>query len=88
MITVRTCGLGTFHNDERLKLLKKNVKYFIEDPYSKIFKLHDHKGDLTVYWYSVPKKEDIETINNLWLLFEPSDVDHFEINIMEVQIPI
>lgn len=83
MLTVRTSGSGTNHNDERLKLLRTNVEYLIPLAASKIFKLHDHKGDLSVYWFSTPRNEDVKMINELWSVFEPSDVLHFEITILE-----
>ena len=83
MLTVRTSGSGTNHNDERLQLLRTNVEYLIPSASSKIFKLHDHKGDLSVYWFSTPINEDVRLVNELWNVFEPSDVLHFEITILE-----
>lgn len=83
MVIVRTSGSGTSYNDERLRLLKKNIEYLIEKSHSKIFKLHDHKGDLTVYWYSKPKLEDIQRVSELWAVFEPSDIIHIEVTILE-----
>jgi hypothetical protein len=35
---------------------------------SKIFELHDHKGDLTVYWTSKPTSEEINTVEEAWEL--------------------
>lgn len=78
--------MGALHNDERLKLLRTNVEYLIPSASSKIFKLHDHKGDLSVYWFSTPKNEEIKVLNELWSHFEPSDVIHFEITILEKEI--
>lgn len=83
MLTVRTSGSGTNHNDERLQLLRTNLEYLIPSASSKIFKLHDHKGDLSVYWFSNPRNEDVRLVNELWSIFEPSDVLHFEITILE-----
>jgi hypothetical protein len=55
---------------------------------AKIFKLYDHKGDLSVYWFSTPKKEDIETLNSLWALLEPNEVLHFQVTILEKELYI
>ena len=86
MLTVRTSGLGAIHNDERLRLLRNNVEYLIPSAASKIFKLHDHKGDLSVYWFSAPKYADVKVLNELWSHFEPNEVIHFEITILEKEI--
>jgi len=83
MITVRSCGSGMDYENERLKLLRTNVEYMVNSASAKIFKLYDHKGDLSVYWFSTPTKKDIETINDLWALLEPSKVLHYEVTILD-----
>jgi hypothetical protein len=83
MIIVRSCGSGMDYKNERLKLLRTNVEYMIDYASAKIFKLYDHKGDLSVYWFSTPTKSEIETLNDLWALLEPSEVIHYEITILD-----
>ena len=83
MITVRTCGSGTVHNDERLQLLRKNLEYLLKSASAKIFKLHDHKGELSVYWFSTPTILEMETLNEAWSVFEPAKTKHFEVTILD-----
>ena len=66
MLIVRTCGSGTFHNDDRLQLLKQMIEYHTQYELSKkIFKLHDHKGMLTVYWYQTPIDDEKDICTTL-----------------------
>ena len=67
MILLRTDGGGASYNDERLRVVEKHLKFnFREELQEKIFKLHDHKGCLNVYWISNPNFEDIEYVNKVW----------------------
>lgn len=82
MIIVRTCGSGTSHNDERLKLLKQMVEYY-DGVSNDIFKLHDHKGMLTVYWFKTPIKQQIDILNEAWLFLGEPEINHKVIVINE-----
>jgi hypothetical protein len=87
MITVRTCGSGTDHNDDRLQLLKKMIEYYSHyDLSKKIFKLHDHKGMLTVYWYQTPTDGEKQVIFNAWEFLCECHVEHYLITITQREI--
>lgn len=87
MILVRTDGGGTFHSDERLELLKKMIEYHSHyDLSKKIFKLHDHKGMLTVYWYQAPTDGEKEVIFNAWEFLCECHVEHYLITITQREI--
>jgi hypothetical protein len=81
MITVRTCGSGISHKDERLQLLKKMVEYWSLE--NEIFKLHDHKGTLTVYWFIIPDQNKKDILKTAWVfLGEPEEyVEHIVVTI-------
>jgi hypothetical protein len=81
MITVRTCGSGVSHNDERLQRLKEMVNYF--DLSMKIFKLHDHKGMLTVYWFVRPTLEEQRILKHAWEFFCEYEISHVLVIINE-----
>lgn len=84
MIIVRTCGSGTNYNDERLKLLEKQVEYLKLE--TQIFKLHDHKGLLQVYWFTRPSTHEVNLINKLWEGYNEYSTSHFLIKINEYPI--
>lgn len=87
MITVRTCGSGTDYNDERLQLLKKMIEYYSNYQLDKkIFKLHDHKGCLSVYWYEIPPKNEQSLLESAWNFLNEYQIEHFVITITEKQI--
>lgn len=87
MITVRTCGSGADHNDERLQLLKKMIEYYsYYEFHKKIFKLHDHKGDLSVYWYETPTENEKDLLKRSWEYLNECNIEHFVITITEKQI--
>lgn len=87
MIIVRTCGSGTDYNDERLQLLKKMIEFpEHEELNKKIFKLHDHKGDLSVYWYENPTESQKEHVKHAWEYLRECNVEHYVITITEKQI--
>lgn len=84
MIIVRTCGSGTNHNDERLKLLKQMVNYFgISE---KIFKIHDHKGILTVYWFEYPTLHEKDVLKDAWEYLREYEINHIVVVINEKTI--
>jgi hypothetical protein len=85
MILVRTCGGGTSHNDERLKLLKQMVEYY-DSVSNNIFKLHDHKGILTVYWFKNPSENEVEILNEAWSYLGEPDINHKVVVINEKSI--
>ena len=87
MLIVRTCGSGTFHNDERLQLLKQMIEYYTQYEFSKkIFKLHDHKGMLTVYWYLTPLDEEKELVKSAWEFLNEHHIEHCLIRITQSEI--
>lgn len=87
MIIVRTCGSGADHNDERLQLLKKMLEYYSNYQLDKkIFKLHDHKGCLSVYWYETPTENDKYLLKSSWEFLNEYHIEHFVITITEKQI--
>ncbi len=88
MITVRTCGSGTSYTDERLQLLRRMVEYTINEASAKIFKLHDHKGHLNVYWFSMPSEWDVEQMDKLWDVLDPDGVSHRVITILQKDLYI
>ena len=58
------------------------VEYY--DGVSKdIFKLHDHKGILTVYWFKTPIKQQIDILNEAWLFLGEPEINHKVIIINE-----
>jgi len=85
MILLRTDGGGSYYNDERLKIVEKHLKFnFREELQEKIFKLHDHKGCLNVYWISNPNFEDIEYINKVWECFFEYETTHYYSSFKEI----
>ena len=74
MITLRTDGAGEDYANKRLKSLLKVLTK--KDLGKKIFKIHDHKGILNVYWDGVPRDEDVFLINKIWLDFGEPNIDH------------
>lgn len=87
MIIVRTDGSGTFHSDDRLKLLKQMIEY--HDIYKlskKIFKLHDHKGNLSVYWFEFPTDSEKKIVLDAWEFLCEYNIEHFLIKIIEREI--
>lgn len=52
----------------------------------KIFKLHDHKGDLSVYWYENPTESQKKHVEDAWQYLLECNVKHFVITITEKQI--
>lgn len=86
MILVRTCGSGTVYNDERLKLLKKNIEYFNEKLSNKIFKIQDHKGELNVYWFSTPSISEMKIIDKIWDSFNEYLSNHFVVSITQKKV--
>lgn len=81
MIIVRTSGSGTVHDDERLKLLKNQIEYLKLE--NQIFKLHDHKGLLQVYWFTRPSIHEVNLINRLWEGYNEYLTNHYLIKISE-----
>ena len=78
MLIVRTCGSGTFHNDDRLQLLKQMIEYHTQYELSKkIFKLHDHKGCLNVYWLINPSKQDKMYLESIWEACCECELTHY-----------
>lgn len=88
MILVRTDGSGSHHEDERLQLLKTMVEhYYRHHPKGhRIFKLHDHKGKLSVYWFETPATDDVEFMNDSWKYFYETEVEHYRIFVNERRI--
>ena len=84
MILVRTCGSGTTHNDERLQLLTKMIEYKVDACSAKIFKLHDHKGVLSVYWFSEPTEHEMYSVDQCWAYLDTEDfVNHYQVIISQ-----
>lgn len=88
MILVRTCGSGTTHNDERLQLLRNMIEYRINNCSAKIFKLHDHKGDLSVYWFSEPTINEVEIVDDCWNYLDGNPVNHYQVIISQKDLYI
>jgi hypothetical protein len=87
MIIVRTCGSGTDYNDDRLKLLKQMIEYHSHyDLSKKIFKLHDHKGDLSVYWFEMPTDGEKKVVIDAWEFLCECNIQHFLMKITEREI--
>lgn len=84
MIIVRTGGLGINHKDERLELLKKMVEFYELDKI--IFKLHDHKGDLSVYWFNNPSDENKNTLYSAWVFLKECNVYHYTVVINQKKV--
>jgi hypothetical protein len=59
---------GSGNNEQhRIERLTCVVDYICSrNNNSKIFELHDHKGDLTVYWTSKPNSEETNTVEEAW----------------------
>jgi hypothetical protein len=71
----RTDGGGEFFTDERLKSVKGTLNFLkLTD---KIYELHDHKGNLNVYWKVFPTESEMETVENVWESYHEYIVDHF-----------
>jgi len=78
MILLRTDGGGSSNYDERLKVVEKYLKYVYKDELqNKIFKLHDHKGCLSVYWLIKPSKQDITHLESIWNACCEYDLTHY-----------
>lgn len=89
MILVRTCGSGTTHNDERLQLLRNMIEYKIDNCSAKIFKLHDHKGLLSVYWFSEPDIHEISAVDECWSYLDTPDlINHYQVIISQKDLYI
>jgi hypothetical protein len=74
MKTLRTDGGGESFTDERLSILRKILIYY---GINKIYKLHDHKGILTVYWKEKPDYEDKNKVKNIWSeTFHEYEIEH------------
>lgn len=60
---------GSGNNEQhRIERLTRVVDYICSrNINSKIFELHDHKGDLTVYWTNRPTSEETNTIEEAWM---------------------
>lgn len=87
MLIVRTCGSGTFHNDDRLQLLKQMIEYHTQYELSKkIFKLHDHKGMLTVYWYQTPIDDEKDIVKDAWEFLREDHIEHCLIKITQSEL--
>lgn len=87
MLIVRTCGSGTFHNDDRLQLLKQMIEYHTQYELSKkIFKLHDHKGMLTVYWYQTPIDDEKKIVKDAWEFLCEDHIEHCLIKITQSEL--
>lgn len=78
MILLRTDGGGSSFNDERLRLVEKNLKFrYGDELQNKIFKIHDHKGDLKVYWFNLPLQQDLDFVKGVWESFGEPEINHF-----------
>jgi hypothetical protein len=74
MIIMRTDGGGTCYQNERLQQLKKVLESTPIE--TNILKLHDHKGNLTVYWDGIPTTQETLYLNLLWEFFNEYIVEH------------
>jgi len=72
MIILRTDGGGVNFADERLKLLREMVNFHK----FKVFKLHDHKGLLTVTWEEEPEDYEKKMIEHAWEFLSEEHVSH------------
>jgi hypothetical protein len=78
MILLRTDGGGASFNDERLRLVEKMLRFRYRDELQeKILKIHDHKGDLRVYWFNWPLQEDFDFVKSVWESFGEPEIVHF-----------
>ncbi|CAB5217770.1 hypothetical protein UFOVP207_26 [uncultured Caudovirales phage] len=85
MILLRTDGGGSSFNDERLIVVKNHLKFHYRDCLnSKIFKLHDHKGCLNVFWIGLPFQEDIDYIKGVWESFCEHELTHYYSSFKEI----
>lgn len=59
------------------------VEYWIEK--EEIFKLHDHKGTLTVYWFKKPSEQNKCILKNAWEFLgeTPEYVEHVIVTLNE-----
>jgi len=73
MKILRTDGGGESHSDERLKMVRNILIYF---DITNIDLLHDHKGDLTVFWKTEPTKNQKEKAIEIWETFNEFNVEH------------
>lgn len=81
MKLLRTDSGGENFTDERLAILKKMLLYY---QITKIFKLHDHKGLLTVTWIDMPTKNEIEKVNEAWEFFNESEIEHKLLTVIDL----
>lgn len=70
----RSCGGGESYVDERLRICKAILKHYSFDVL--IYELHDHKGQLNVYWKITPDKYQIEKLNDIWAVFNEKYIVH------------
>lgn len=67
MEILRTDGSYKGNDNHRLEMLRSMLKYHN----LKINTLHDHKGELTVYWVNEPNDEQKDIVRLAWeFLFE------------------
>lgn len=78
MILLRTDSGGAASYDERLKVVEKYLKYIYKDKLQDtIFKLHDHKGCLNVYWLINPSKQDKMYLESIWEACCECELTHY-----------
>lgn len=78
MILLRTDGGGASHNDERLKVVEKYLKYIYKDKLQDtIFKIQDHKGTLNVHWLITPCEDDIFYLESIWGACCETELTHY-----------
>ena len=74
MKILRTDGGGESFSDERLMILRKTLIYL---GIKQIYKLHDYKGMLTVYWLEIPSQQDKTALTKIWGdTFYEYDIEH------------
>lgn len=78
MKILRTDGGGEDYADKRLNLMKKMLLHF---DLKHIFLLHDHKGNLSVTWFTKPTKEEEEKVSLAWEFFGEYIVEQKVINL-------
>jgi hypothetical protein len=90
MIIVRTHGEGTCYENERLQNIQKMIEHYYKyhPQRHRIFKLHDHKGKLSVYWFSAPTEDDVEFLNDSWKYLNEYSIEHYVVFISERRIVV
>lgn len=81
MKILRTDSGGESTTNERLMLLRKMLIYI---DIKHIYKLHDHKGILTVYWETQPTQNQMKKVSEAWEFFFEFEIEHKLVNLIDL----